>query len=104
MNGMNHSPYCYNLVILINHLNGLNMDANKESKRKRKYYRPAHYPYRLQVSLPADNGKQIDKLADQLEISAVEVIRRSVAIGLPYLKDRVRKQLAKDRKKQDPQV
>lgn len=94
----------YNLVILIHQLNILTMEANKEPKRRRKYYRPTHYPYRLQVSHSADSGKEIEKLADQLEVSAVEVVRRAVTVGLPYLKERVRKQLAKDRKEQDRQV
>lgn len=66
-----------------------------ESKRKIRRRRPTRYPVKVTVALETDFGADIRRTAEQEATGMADLVRQSLAIGWPRLKDRIRKRRAR---------
>ena len=66
-----------------------------ELKRKIRRRRPTRYPIRVTVGLAPGIGADIRRTAEEEATGAADLVRQSVAIGWPRLKDRLRKRRAR---------
>ena len=65
---------------------------------KRKYRRETRYGRQLRVTVEPATASALEAEADAAGLSVSEVIRDSLARGLPLVKDARRKQRQRDRK------
>ena len=66
-----------------------------ESKQRIRRRRPTLYPVRVTVGLAPGIGADIRRTAEEEDTGAADLVRQSVAIGWPRLKDRIRKRRAR---------
>ena len=66
-----------------------------ESERKVRRRRPTRYPVKVTVALAPDIGADIRRTAEQEATGMADLVRQSLTIGWPRLKDRLRKRRAR---------